>query len=224
MTRFRLALWDFLGSVRAMSATVALIEDDTSYREPLRELLGPRCVGAWPSVEAALPALAAATPNVLLLDVDLPGLPGHVAVPRLLAVSPATLVTMLTAHASDDLVFAALRAGAIGYLLKSASPEEILASIDETVAGGAPMSPAIARRVVAHFRGCPAPVDNRATSLAILTPRERELLELIVAGASDKEAAARLGITHGTARNSLSAVYRKLQVANRTEAILRHRR
>jgi DNA-binding NarL/FixJ family response regulator len=200
-----------------------LIEDDAAYRGPLADLLGARCVGAWPSVEAALPALPAAAPAAILLDIDLPGQPGHTAVGRVLAAAPGAAIVMLTAHDRAELVFESLRAGAVGYLLKSTPPDELLAAVDEAIAGGAPMSPAIARLVVAHFRGGAAPVDPRAAQLAALTPRERELLALIEGGASDKAAAARLGIAHGTARNSLSAIYRKLRVSGRTEAILRAR-
>lgn len=206
------------------AVTVALIEDDAAFRGPLADLFGARCVGAWPSVEAALPQLAAAAPSVLLLDIDLPGLPGHAAVERLLAAAPGLRVVMLTAHSGDDLLYAALRTGASGYLLKTALPDEILAAVDEAAAGGAPMSPAIARRVMAHFAAQPpAAVRPREPPAAALTGREQELLRLIVSGASDKAAAAQLGIAHGTARNSLSAIYRKLRVAGRSEAIVRFR-
>lgn len=201
------------------AATVALIEDDAAYRAAVADLFGRRCVGAWPTVESALPHLAAAAPAVLLLDIDLPGLPGHLAVGRLRDTSPGVDIVLLTAHDDPALLFQALRAGAVGYLLKSVDADALVEAVDEAAAGGAPMSPEIARRVVAHFAECPAPVPS--PSVNVLTARERELLRWIESGLSDKEAAARLGISHGTARNSLSAIYRKLGVSGRTEVILR---
>lgn len=213
---------------------VALIEDDPAFRRALERLIragddGRACVGAWSTVEAALPALATAAPDVLLLDIDLPGLPGHAALPQLLAARPALAVVMLTAHDDNELVFAALQAGAVGYLLKSAAPDEILAALDEAAAGGAPMSPAIARKVVGFFaaRRLPPPASAsrvRDARLAGLTEREEELLALIARGESDKAAAARLGVAHGTVRNRLHGIYRKLQVSSRTEAAARYRR
>lgn len=206
--------------------TIALIEDDASYRRAVARLFGARCVGAWESVEAALPALAAAAPDVLLLDIDLPGLPGHAAVARLLAVAPRQQVVMLTAHGGDELVFTALQSGAVGYLLKTAAPDEILAAVADAAAGGAPMSPIIARRVVRFFTTgqlTPPAEPARDHALAALTDREQELLALIAGGMSDKLAAERLGLTHGSVRNRLHGIYRKLQVSSRTEAALRWR-
>ncbi|MBI5769465.1 MAG: response regulator transcription factor [Verrucomicrobia bacterium] len=208
------------------TATVALIEDDASYCRALARCFGPRCVGAWETVEAALPELAVAAPAVLLLDIDLPGLPGHAAVPRLLAATPATHIVMLTAHDRDDLVFAALQAGAIGYLLKTAAPDEILAAVATAMAGGSPMSPAIARKIVGFFaaKKLPPPAAPvRDLALAALTEREAALLALIADGASDKTAADQLGLTHGSVRNRLQLIYRKLHVTSRTAAALRWR-
>ncbi len=213
--------------------SVALIEDDPAFRRALERLIRSSgndrtCVGAWSTVETALPALAAAAPQVLLLDIDLPGLPGHAAVPQFLAAWPALAVVMLTAHDDNEFVFAALQAGAVGYLLKSAVPDEILAAIDDAAAGGAPMSPVIARKVVGFFasRRVPPPATPariRDAELAGLTEREEELLALIARGETDKAAAARLGVAHGTVRNRLHGIYRKLQVSSRTEAAARYR-
>lgn len=207
-------------------SSVAFVEDDPSYRRALARVFGPRTVGAWESVEAALPALPAAAPAVLLVDIDLPGLPGHAAVPRLLAAAPTAQIVMLTAHDRDELIFAALQAGAIGYLLKSAAPAEILAAVAEAIAGGAPMSPSIARRIVGFFAArklAPPPAATRDAGLAGLTARDEELLALIAAGADDKTAAQRLGLAHGSVRNRLQKIYRQLHVGSRTEAVLRWR-
>lgn len=212
--------------------SVALIDDDSAFRRAIERLIRTRgddhaCVGSWSTVEAALPALAAAAPQVLLLDIDLPGLPGHAALPQLLAALPALAVVMLTAHDDNELIFAALQAGAVGYLLKSAEPDEILTAIDDAAAGGAPMSPVIARKVVGFFATRrvppPTPARIRDPEVAGLTEREEELLALIARGETDKAAADRLGVSHGTVRNRLHGIYRKLQVSSRTEAAARYR-
>jgi DNA-binding NarL/FixJ family response regulator len=207
---------------------VGLIEDDPSYRRAVQRLLGSRCVGAWPHAAAALAALPGLRPSVLLVDIDLPDLPGHAAVPALLAAAPAAQALMLTAHDDPDLIFRALQAGAVGYLLKTASTDEILAAIEAAAAGGAPFSPAIARKVVRFFAACavPAPpsAPPRDLDLAALTDREQALLELVADGATDKQVADRLGLSHGSVRNRLHAIYRKLHVTSRTAAALRWRR
>jgi len=211
----------------AHALPVAVIEDDDSYRRALQRLLGPRCVGAWPHVTAALAGLPGLSPAVLLVDIDLPDVPGHVAVPALLAAAPSAQALMLTAHDDADLIFRALQAGAVGYLLKTAAPEDIVAAIAAAAGGGSPFSPAIARRVVGFFAACavppPSPAPARDLAVAALTDRERALLELVAAGATDKQVADRLGLSHGSVRNRLHAIYRKLHVTSRTAAALRWR-
>lgn len=207
---------------------VAIVEDDESYRRFLRRLLDGsgrryRCVGAWGSVETALMAVVAAAPRLVLLDIALPGLPGYAAVPRLRELLPGAPIVMLTGIGHDDVVFESLRVGAAGYILKTEEPGALLAALDDALAGGAPMSPAIARLVVASFaRRPPQPVPTvESPGAADLTPREREVLEALAVGLSYKEIALRLAVSPATVKNHLANVYSKLQVRSRTEAILK---
>lgn len=208
------------------AVATAVVEDDPSYRRALQRLLGPACVGAWPDVATALAALPSVRPALLLVDIDLPGVPGHVALPRLLAAAPDAQALMLTAHDDPELIFHSLQTGAVGYLLKTASPEEILAAVAEVGAGGAPMTPAIARQVVRFFSNQRLPKPPAAPSnrdLARLTEREQAIIALVAAGESDKQVAERLGLSHGSVRNRLHSIYRKLHVSSRTAAALRWR-
>lgn len=173
--------------------------------------------GGWGSAEAALEGIGAARPDVVLLDIHLPGRSGVEFVEVVRQRLPGCVVLMLTAYEDAELIFGALQRGAQGYLLKRTAPAKLVEAILEAHAGGAPMSPQIARRVVQHFqRG--GPVDP---GLGLLTPREREVLEELAKGCLYKEIADRLGISVETVRGYLSAIYGKLQVRTRTEAVVR---
>jgi DNA-binding NarL/FixJ family response regulator len=200
--------------------TVAIIEDDAGYRKTAMELLlnSGSCsvVGEFGSAEAALVGLPRAWPQVALVDINLPGESGIGAVRKLRALRPELACVILTVFDDSEKLFAALQAGAVGYLLKSDSSATITAGIAEAAAGGSPMSRAIARKVVRHFAGG---TEVKASSgVAMLTPRETEVLQRLAQGARYKEIAGQLGISIETVKNHLRKVYEKLQVSSRTEA------
>lgn len=198
---------------------VGIVEDDDRIRESLVALIerapGFRCVAAHPSAEEALPGLAGVRPDVVLMDINLPGKSGIECVADLKSLLPATQIVMLTVFEDTDKIFQSLQAGASGYLLKRTPPEELLTAMDEVHHGGSPMSSLIARKVVASFqRAKPLPE-------AALTPREHEILQSLSHGLLYKEIAAQLGISITTVRTHLRNVYEKLQVQNRTEAVVK---
>jgi DNA-binding NarL/FixJ family response regulator len=199
---------------------VAVVEDDGAMRDGLRWLVESssdlRLVGAFASVEAALEGLSAEPPDVLLLDIHLPGMTGSEAVPLLRRRYPRTQVVMLTVYANEDKVFESLRNGACGYILKKSPPAEILAAVRDAHQGGAPMSSEVARKVIELLRASPAPAGGAPVAL---TPQERRLLELLAEGYSYLGAAARLDISINTVRNYVRSVYEKLQVNTRSEAV-----
>ena len=206
-----------MGDPRELS--VALVEDDDSTREGLRMLIhgspGFRCVGAYPSFEAALPGLAQDLPDVLLMDINLPGLSGREGVRIVKDRWPAVEVLMLSVYGEQESVFESICNGAAGYLLKKTSPARLLEAIRETTEGGAPMSPEVARKVVTLFRATPRlnPVETR------LTPRELQLLALLAEGHGYQESADRLGVSENTVRNYIRSIYEKLHVHSKSEAV-----
>lgn len=199
---------------------VALIEDDSEYRAGVERLLLSsgryEVVAKYGSAEDALRELPQRSARLALMDVNLPGLPGPAAVLRLRESAPELRCVMLTMFDDTETLFSALQAGAVGYLLKTA-PQDILPALDEVLAGGAPMSRPIARRVLASFARPAAP----AVPAAELTTREREIMEHLCQGLADKEIATNLGISTATVKNHLYHVYEKLAVRGRTEAVLK---
>jgi DNA-binding NarL/FixJ family response regulator len=198
---------------------VALVEDDAAMREGLRWLIatseGFRCVGAFPTAETALDGLEAEPPDVLLLDIHLPGMLGSEAVPLLRERYPQTQVVMLTVYANEDKVFESLRNGACGYVLKKTPPAELMEAVRDAHQGGSPMSSEIARKVIESLRRAPTPSAPEAR----LTPQELRLLELLAEGYSYQGAGARMNVSHNTVRNYVRSVYEKLQVSTRSEAV-----
>jgi DNA-binding NarL/FixJ family response regulator len=202
----------------ASELRVALVEDHARTREGLAQLIGGtpgfRVTGAWGSMEAALQALPAAVPDVLLADIGLPGMSGIEGVARIKERLPQVQILMLSVYGDDDSVFAAICAGASGYLLKDTPPQRLLEAIAELHAGGAPMSPEVARRVVQTFRKvAPAREDHR------LTERELAVLQLLVDGHSYKTAAARLEVALDTIRFHVRNIYDKLHVHSKSAAV-----
>ncbi len=201
--------------------TVALIEDDREYRAGIERLLADsgrfRIAGSFADAEEALRALPKAPVQVALVDINLPGQPGPAAVLRLRELCPRTQCVMLTMYDDAENLFGALQAGASGYLLKSAAPAEIVAGLDELLAGGAPMSLPIARRVLAAFA---RPIAAAAVHEK-LTAREQEIMANLARGLADKEIAAGMGISLATVKNHLYHVYEKLSVRCRTEAVMK---
>jgi DNA-binding NarL/FixJ family response regulator len=198
---------------------VALVDDDDAFREALRGALeeapGFRCSHAFSSAEEAAQGLSSATvPDVVLMDISLPGRSGLEAVVELKARLPAVEILMLTGHPNEALVFQALVAGASGYLLKSEPVRAILEAIEDVRNGGAPMTSGIARRVIRQF----AHLSRVVPQLDPLSGREQQILRLVAEGRLYKEIADHLGLSAHTVRNHLAKIYRKLQVESRHEA------
>lgn len=180
-----------------------------------------RLVAAVSSGAAALAVLSASTPEVVLLDLGLPDIDGIAVIRHVMRHCPDCDVLVVTMFSDDDHVFAALEAGATGYLLKDVGPDRIAASIHELHGGGAPISPSIARRVLARMRTA-TPVGappGQAASASILTPREIELLKLTAKGLSFDKVGELLGISPHTVVAHVKKIYRKLAVHSRTEAV-----
>ena len=202
-----------------MALRVGIVEDQRTTREGLAALVsgspGLACAGAWESMEDALPALTREPPEVALLDIGLPGMSGIEGVRRLRGERPHVQVLMLTVYDDDEHVFEAVCAGACGYLLKDTPPERLVLAIREAAAGGAPMTPEIARRVLAMFRAVAPPPgqDHR------LSPREVEVLQLLADGHSYKTAASELDLSIDTIRFHVRRCYEKLHVHSKSEAV-----
>jgi DNA-binding NarL/FixJ family response regulator len=198
---------------------VALVEDQARTREGLALLIGGdpgfEIIGQYGSMEEALPALERARPDVLLADIGLPGMSGIEGVGRLHRRYPELPILMLTVHGDDDSVFAAVCAGACGYLLKETEPGRLLEAIRELHAGGAPMSPEIARKVVRAFRQYPPPVRTEVD----LSPRQLRILQLLAEGHSYKTCAEELDLSVDTIRFHVRKIYDRLHVHSRSEAV-----
>ncbi len=217
-------------SVQAMSPTnealirVGLVEDQQRTREGLALLIdgtpGLSVRGSFGTMEDALRAFSSEAPDVCLCDIGLPGMSGIEGVRKLKLLSPATQVLMLTVHADSDSVFEAVCAGACGYLLKDTPPARLVEAIRELHGGGAPMSPEIARKVVATFAKVPPLRTLDAGASAELSPREIELLELFAQGHGYKTAARALGLSIDTVRFHVRNVYAKLHVHSKSEAVM----
>ena len=199
---------------------LAIVEDQAQTREGLAILLGGtegcRVVGAFGSMEEALASLAMETPDVALLDIELPGMSGIEGVRHLKERFPAIQILMLTVFADNDHVFEAICAGASGYLLKDTPPARLTEAVCELVGGGAPMSPEIARKVVGMFSRVAPPKSGDHE----LSPREVELLKLLAEGHSYKTAAKALSISIDTVRFHVRNVYAKLHVHSKSEAVI----
>jgi DNA-binding NarL/FixJ family response regulator len=199
---------------------VALVEDDVGFRESLRLLVDAKpgyvLAGAFGDAEEALEALDGDGPDVLLLDIRLPGESGSVAVRRFRERFPSLVVLMLTLYSDDEHVFEALCNGASGYLLKRTTPSRILEAVREALDGGAPMSPEIAKRVVEVFRRFPNPAARGADNLTV---QEVRFLSLLARGYSYQAAADQLAVSINTVRKYVRDVYEKLHVHSRSEAV-----
>jgi DNA-binding NarL/FixJ family response regulator len=198
---------------------VVIVEDDRITRESLRMLVdgtpGYRCDTVFGSVEQALAARGSEPPDVVLLDIKLPGMPGSQGVASLRERWPKAAVLMLTSSTDEDKIFESLCNGAVGYLLKSTPPARLLEAVREARDGGAPMSPEIARKVVELFRRNPPPIALEDA----LAPQEVHLLRLLAEGCSYQVAGNQLGITINTVRNYIRNVYEKLQVHTKSAAV-----
>lgn len=205
---------------------IAVVEDSATVRESLVKLLdatpGYRCVCACGSAEAALVEVPRHAPDLVLMDIHLPGESGIVCTARLTGLLADLQVIMLTVYKDTNLIFDALKAGACGYVLKRAKPEEVLKAIHDARNGGAPMTPEIARMVVRSFRGDGIGLGESCG----LSPRQMEVLSLLSAGRTNKEIASASGLSEGTVRTHLMQIFKKLHVHRRSEAVatyLRHK-
>jgi DNA-binding NarL/FixJ family response regulator len=199
--------------------TLWIVEDDDLYRNGISDLLnhteGMRCERALSSCEEALKILEKEyAPEVVLMDIGLPGISGIEGVQRIKSISPATDLIILTIHEEDDKVFKAICAGASGYLLKSSTNEEILAAIREVLGGGAPMNAQIARKVLDMFAHIAAPKGDYR-----LSEREKEILKLMIDGLTKKIIAERLFLSYFTIDTHIKNIYVKLQVHTRSGAV-----
>jgi DNA-binding NarL/FixJ family response regulator len=203
---------------------VAIVEDNATLRKYLAEMVGNtpghRCVCACASAEEAIIEIPAYKPNVVLMDIHLPGESGIACTARLREKMPDVQVIMLTVYKDIKMIFQALKAGACGYVLKRSDEKEILEAIAEVRTGGAPMTSEVARMVVRSFLEMPKPPDANDTDQ--LSPREMEILALVAEGCPNKEIAARLFISSTTVRTHLMHIYEKLHVRCRTEAAAKY--
>lgn len=210
---------------------VAILEDDEGTRRSLRDIVesDSRCrfLGGCGTLAQALETLPGLAPDVVLADVHLPDGTGIECVRQLSVVMPETEFVMLTCYSDSDVLFDALAAGAHGYLIKPARVDEVLAAIHDVVAGGAPMSSMVARRIVRSFeRPVPpavAPLPAQSEDVA-LAPREREVLDLLATGAMYKEVAKHLGVSRNTVITHIRRIYKKLHVHSRHHAVERYKR
>ena len=198
---------------------VAIVEDHQQFREALEFLLnhtlGYQCVGSFRSMEEALEKIRFNLPDVALVDIGLPGMSGVEGVRLLKERHPSVVLLMNTVYDDDERIFQALCAGASGYLLKKTPPARLIESLNEAIAGGAPMSPEVARRVLALFREIRPPEHEDYQ----LTPHELRLLKLLTEGHSYKTAATELGVSVKTISFHLQKIYEKLQVHSKSEAV-----
>ena len=205
-----------------MAITVSIVEDNDQLRSTLARVIsraeGFQCLSQYPSAEAALEGLPNEKPKVVLMDINLPGIDGVECVRRLKPILPETQVVMLTVYEDTENIFNALAAGASGYLLKRTPSAELLSAIHQVLQGGSPMTAHIARKVVQSFQK-PAAGPAATEGTEDLSPREREVLDLLSQGFLYKEIAEKLGISYETVHTYIRRIYEKLQVRTRTEAV-----
>lgn len=200
---------------------VAIVEDNDKLRESFALLLdgagGFKCVGAFRSAEEAIKQIPVRKPDVVLMDIHLPGASGIRCVQQLKATLPSIKFVMHTVSEDEELLFQALRAGASGYLLKGTPPAKVMDALTEAHQGSAPMTGHIARMVVEYFHQ-----KKSANETATLTDREREILNYLAKGFRNKEIADALNIGIDTVRSHLRNIYEKLHVSSRAEAIVKY--
>jgi DNA-binding NarL/FixJ family response regulator len=207
---------------------VSIVEDDAKLRATLERYLmtqhGFHCASVYPNAEAALDGIPQVNPDVVLMDINLPGMNGIECVARLRHSLPAVKIIMLTVFEEGEQVFNALSAGAFGYLVKSSRPAKILEAIREVHSGGSPMSGSIARKVVQTLQ---AQAATRAVTRAetdALSAREIEVLQALSKGHTYKQIASDLGISLGTVRTYIQRIYEKLHVHSHAEAVMKFAR
>lgn len=205
-----------------MIINVGIVEDNNKIREGLAALIdgseGFRCKAIFETAEEALKFLPAENPDVVLMDINLPGISGIECLIRLKEILPNIQVMMLTVYEDDEVIFKSLVAGATGYILKRTPPAELLEAIKEIYSGGSPMSDQIARKVVQAFQQ----MGKSSKETENLSDRENEILSYLSKGYHDKEIADKLFLSVKTVRTHLRNIYKKLHVRSRTEAVLKY--
>jgi len=207
----------------SMKKSVVIVEDDRGLREQLTLILETaadiKCIGAYVSAEEAIPKILEKRPDVVLMDIKLPGMSGIQCVAEIKKVIPDIQIIMVTIYEDSERIFRALKSGANGYLVKSSPPEQLLEAIRDVFKGGAPMSSHIARKVVKHFHL----IGVSPTESENLSPREREVLDLLSQGYIYKEIADKLKIGSETVRTYVKNICHKMHVRSRVEAVAKHR-
>jgi DNA-binding NarL/FixJ family response regulator len=203
---------------------ISIVEDDDWIRENLASQIdlasGYRCISRYRTGEEAILGIPNDVSDVVLMDINLPGFSGIECVRRLKVLLPSLNILMLTVYEESDRIFDSLRAGASGYLLKRSAEAELLDAIAQVHQGGSPMSSLVARKVVQFFNH----IDVAASELQRLSPREKEILELLSRGAAYKEIGNRLSLSIHTVRMHIRGIYGKLQVHSRGEAVAKYLR
>ena len=201
-----------------MKKRVAVVEDDEELREQIVKILQStsdvECAGAFANGRDALKQIPELIPDVVLMDIQLPGMSGIKCVAELRKKLPLLQIIMVTIYEDSEQIFAALRAGANGYLVKSSAPEKLLEAVRDVFQGGSPMSGPVARKVIQHFQAPEAPREEEAQ----LTAREDQVLKLIAAGYRYREIAMELSLSVETVRTYVKSIFKKLHVRNAAEA------
>jgi DNA-binding NarL/FixJ family response regulator len=210
-----------MNDMKPGSTPVVIVEDEPRLRQVFEEFIneaeGFYCLGSLETAEQAINEIPRMAARVVLMDIHLPGKSGIDAVKDLKRRYPELLIIMLTVHQDDEVIFQALKAGANGYLLKKSAPDELIEAIQDVMAGGAPMSTTIARKVIQFFHT----QGRKSDDWQELSNREVEVLEHLSRGYTYKEISSQLGISFETVRCHVRHIYDKLQVRSRTEAVAR---
>jgi DNA-binding NarL/FixJ family response regulator len=216
-----------LGLAGPTTKTVVVVEDDRGLREQLVKILnlaeGIQCVWACPNGEEAVRVVPQRRPDVVLMDIGLPGMSGIDCVATLKERLPWVQFIMLTVYEDTESIFRALKAGADGYLVKSSPPDKLLEAIQDVSKGGAAMSSPIARKVVQYFHPLHRAGNRKTSTPEDVSLREREVLDLLSSGYIYKEIGDKLGIQTETVRTHVKNICEKMHVRNRVEAVARHR-
>ncbi len=212
-----------------MQIKVVIVDDDEEIRAGLAALIrrasNMKLIGDYANAEIALKEIPRHSPDVVIMDINLPGMKGYECVRQLKAMRPEVQFLMLTVYEDSDSLFNSLKAGASGYLLKRTASSKLLEAIRDVHTGGSPMTPQLARRVVQFFSRTAGGVGPDGTSsLSELTPGEREFLSQLANGYAYKEIADRMKISIDTVRSYVRTVYEKLHVHSRTEAVVKYLR
>lgn len=217
---------DGVGPLNRMTIRVAIVEDDQRLRNGLAMLLGGslgfELIGSYSDAESAIASLPRIEPDVILMDINLPKQSGIDCIRQIKPHLPRTQIIMVTIYQDEGRVFEALRAGAVGYLSKDTPPAEILESVRDAHRGGSPMSSGIARMVVAHFHPENLRIPAAANEPVHLSPREDQILQLLVKGYRYKEVAENLSCSINTVREHVRRIYEKLQVTTSREAVAKY--